>query len=279
MSIKYLNDAWGMPLNPQEKIVLLAIADCANDEGHAYPGYTKLMEKTGLSKSALAKQIKILRDLGIIKIESHAEIGKGKSVNNYTISLQCELSESCQRQLIENIKEIRKKYSRAKSCHLEPRKVATENSKSCHLVHEPSVRTISKEPSVICETKVSPGKEKTNHIVHEIFDYWKEVMNHPKAKLDSDRTRTIKKALTTMGFTVDEIKKAILGCSRSPYHQGDNDKKTVYDQLGLILRNASNIERFIGLADSPPAKPELKVVNGPLVPPFPGSDTAKRMGL
>lgn len=119
-------------------------------------------------------------------------------------------------------------------------------------------------------------KKKPNPLIQEVFDYWKTVLNHPKARLDANRTKSIDKALTVMEFTVDEIKEAILGCSKSPYHMGDNETKTVYDQLGLILRNAENIERFIGYADKPPVKTELKVVNnGPLIKPFPGSETEK----
>lgn len=149
MSIKYLNDAWDMPINSAEKILLLAIADCANNEGYAYPGYETLVKKTGMSKATLSKCMKVLKGVGILKSESHANIGKGKKVNTYTISLRCELSISSDRELIEKIRELRKINSNAISLHLEQRKVHTANTVSLHREHESFIEPPVIEPPVI----------------------------------------------------------------------------------------------------------------------------------
>jgi hypothetical protein len=78
-----------------------------------------------------------------------------------------------------------------------------------------------------------------------VFDYWRETMKHPSAKLDAKRTATVGSALG-LGYSVDDLKAAILGCSRSPFHRGENDRKTVYDSLALIFRDADKIDGFIG---------------------------------
>jgi len=161
MSIKYLNEAWTMPLNTHEKMVLLAIADCSNDEGFAFPGYEKLLKKTGMGREALAKHIRILKGLSIIKVESHAEIGKGKKVNTYTISTRSELPYSSDLELIGKIKELRQENKKSISSHLELRKVRTSNSISSILEHEPSVITTSKEPSVKEKYKKEKNQEQT----------------------------------------------------------------------------------------------------------------------
>ena len=44
-----------------------------------------------------------------------------------------------------------------------------------------------------------------------------------------------------------ELCKAIRGCSKSPHNMGQNDQKTKYNGLDLILRNAEKIDRFIAL--------------------------------
>jgi hypothetical protein len=143
-----MNEAWSYPLNSHEKIVLLALADCANDEGIAYPSYQSLMKKTGMAKATLAKHIKILRDLKIIKTENHSEFGKGKKVNLYTISSIDELPYSSEGELKEKIKELRSKSASTKSSTLEPAKVQNVDPKSSTLEHEPSLEPSVKEPSV-----------------------------------------------------------------------------------------------------------------------------------
>jgi hypothetical protein len=153
VSIKYLNDAWDMPLNCAEKMLLLAIADCANNEGYAYPGYETLVKKTGMGKATLSKYMKVLKGVGILKTESHGFIGVGKKVNTYTISLRCELAISSDRELIEKIKELRKLNSNAISSHLEQRKVHTANAKSSHREHEPSFEPPERKPSVLNTVK------------------------------------------------------------------------------------------------------------------------------
>jgi hypothetical protein len=87
------------------------------------------------------------------------------------------------------------------------------------------------------KTKISPG-------VREVFVYWQEKMNHPQAKLTKDRQAKIGARLRE-GFTVDQIKAAIDGCKASGYHMGENDSKAVYDDLTLICRAGSFVERFI----------------------------------
>lgn len=80
--------------------------------------------------------------------------------------------------------------------------------------------------------------------VGDVFEHWKTVLNHPTAKLDDKRRKAISAALR-IGYTADQLKAAIDGCSRTPHNMGQNDRHTVYDDLGLILRDADHIDRFI----------------------------------
>jgi len=80
--------------------------------------------------------------------------------------------------------------------------------------------------------------------VAQVFGHWKTVLNHPTAKLDDKRRKAIGEALR-IGYTVEQLQAAIDGCSRTPHNMGQNDRHTVYDDLGLILRSADHIDRFI----------------------------------
>ena len=86
--------------------------------------------------------------------------------------------------------------------------------------------------------------------VREVFDYWREVHDHARARLDDKRYRNIRARLSD-GYTVDDLKTAIDGCLKSPHHQGENDRATVYDDIELICRSAKHVDQFIRFADGP----------------------------
>jgi hypothetical protein len=85
-------------------------------------------------------------------------------------------------------------------------------------------------------------------VVAQIFAYWQKIMSSPKSVLDTNRKGLITTALKS--YSAQDICKAIRGCSKSPHNMGQNPQKTTYNGLGLILRNAEKIDRFIQLDDN-----------------------------
>ncbi len=71
------------------------------------------------------------------------------------------------------------------------------------------------------------------------------MMNSPKSVLDKKRKDLITKALKL--YSPADICIAIRGCSKSPYHMGDNATNAKYNGLGLILRSAEYIDKFMAL--------------------------------
>ena len=51
---------WDADLPPMEKLVLLALADCANDEGHCWPSATTLARKSGQGERTVRRAIQSL---------------------------------------------------------------------------------------------------------------------------------------------------------------------------------------------------------------------------
>ncbi len=86
--------------------------------------------------------------------------------------------------------------------------------------------------------------------VHVVFDCWRNTMGHKRAVLDSNRKTLITNRLKT--YSVDDLCKAISGCSKSAWHMGSNDRGVKHDGLDLILRNAEYIEKFMSYDDAPP---------------------------
>lgn len=95
---------------------------------------------------------------------------------------------------------------------------------------------------------------KNSAVVEEIFDYWVEVMGKVKSRtvLTESRKRKILGALKN--YSVEDLKSAILGCSLSPFHMGENEQSKRFDNLSLIFRDADKIEKFMEFAVNPPAK-------------------------
>lgn len=79
--------------------------------------------------------------------------------------------------------------------------------------------------------------------VRTIFEYWQKIMDSPRSALDDKRRKAIVKALKS--YSPADVCRAIRGCAKTPHNMGMNDRKTKYNALGLILRDADHIDRFI----------------------------------
>lgn len=106
----------------------------------------------------------------------------------------------------------------------------------------------------IGEVKASPVSDSNSNSLNyaqEVFAHWQHVMNHPRARLDRRRENKIAQALK-LEYTVEELKQAVDGCAKTPYNMGKNDSGQTFDDIGLILRDAEHIERFMNNATNPP---------------------------
>jgi hypothetical protein len=74
MSVSVMTWVWNSSTSgPTQRLVLLAIADCANDQGtDAYPATATLAKKTGLSERGVRKAINGLRSIGELAVEYKA---------------------------------------------------------------------------------------------------------------------------------------------------------------------------------------------------------------
>jgi hypothetical protein len=84
--------------------------------------------------------------------------------------------------------------------------------------------------------------------VQQVFNAWdearSEVRGVPTGKvvLDDKRRRLIGRAVKQHGLP--DVLDAVRGWRHSPHHRGENDRHTIYDDLGLLLRDADHVERF-----------------------------------
>lgn len=86
MSFEALDWAWRQPLKQGPKLVLLALADYANDDGVCWPGVDALVEKTSMSRSAVIEAIKALTEAGLVAVEKRADANGYRASNRYHLN-------------------------------------------------------------------------------------------------------------------------------------------------------------------------------------------------
>lgn len=77
MSVRVMTAVWALDLPDSQKIVLLALADCANDEGHCWPSMASLSKKCSKSARTIQGVIKDLVAAGHVTRDERP----GKGVN------------------------------------------------------------------------------------------------------------------------------------------------------------------------------------------------------
>lgn len=93
-----------------------------------------------------------------------------------------------------------------------------------------------------------PREDSDSVFTEKVFDFWRKVHGHPKAKLDRKRQRRIV-ARRREGFSGKDLCQAIRGAKLDPHLMGQSKGSdgTVYDGLQTILRDAEQVERLMAL--------------------------------
>jgi hypothetical protein len=86
MGVKASTWAWEQELPYAEKLVLLALADHADDSGVCWPSLKHLKKKTGIDHTRISKLIKSMKDRGLIEVTHRKAKGLQRS-NKYKLRL------------------------------------------------------------------------------------------------------------------------------------------------------------------------------------------------
>ena len=85
MSIKVMSWVWEQDLPPLDKIVLMAIADHADDDGYAWPSMKRIAEKCSMEKRTVQRHVEKLQEQQLLKVESRQRHDGSSSSNGYTV--------------------------------------------------------------------------------------------------------------------------------------------------------------------------------------------------
>ena len=81
-----------------------------------------------------------------------------------------------------------------------------------------------------------------------IFNHWKITTGHARARMDIKRAQVIRDRLRD-GYEPEDLMLAIDGNMASAWHQGENDRGQAYNDIGLILRDAAHVDRFLAMGE------------------------------
>lgn len=127
------------------------------------------------------------------------------------------------------------------NCSLNPEPIAANPGKT-NVELKPDAAGENKE-----RRKVTDKRSDAGEAVRRVFVYWQQARGHERAHLDAKREKAIKARLTD-GYSAEDLCRAVDGIAKSAHHMGQNDARTVYDDIELICRNAANVDKFAKLA-------------------------------
>jgi hypothetical protein len=95
-----------------------------------------------------------------------------------------------------------------------------------------------------------PESDSIGQEAARVFAHWREVWGHPRANLDAKRRKLIRDRLRD--YSEADLCQCITGYRNSPHHMGRNDRHTVYDDIGLFLRDAAHVDAGLKFYAEPP---------------------------
>jgi hypothetical protein len=219
------------PCTGSELIILLALADNADDNGISYPpSIPELGTKARLLQRQVQRIIRKLQKTDLVHIED------GKGVNgSHKYQLLFENFEGASSTTPGRL------LAHPPRAHIDDRDVHTGSEQGS------SLRSLTdKEHNT--KTLMSSSKTNLTERVNRIFEYWQQVMNKPRTSLDSKRRTKI--TGRCKDYTDEQLFHAIDGCKLSPHNMGENDNNTKYNDIELICRDNPHVDRFIGIYES-----------------------------
>ena len=192
MSVKTQGDAWELNLPPNEKYLLIALADHADHNGkNAFPGVELLAAKTGYSERSVRRILESLEEKAVI-IQTHRGSGQG-NFDAYSIDVKAvELSPYFAQRKAVKMSGLSNKQSgqdvrfphinKADICDSTKRTSATSKADICDsahdkerarvlTIHEPSMNTHTQQQPVRVCVESENSKTGSRFSAHECRQY------------------------------------------------------------------------------------------------------------
>lgn len=224
-------------LNPYELALYVHMKKAAGDDGVCFKSRATLAKESGMSAGMVTKARQTLamprKELGNkplihVKEETNKEGGKPRCIITITdiwpINMQ-------QFTTSPHDVEVNHKVTTCQS-------TSPHDAQGHHTTSQGHTAATKNNPE---EEPVKKNPEET------VFEFWKLHLDHPKSVFDDKRRKAVRARLRE-GHSVDDLILAVRGCKLTPHNMGQNERQTVYDDIELICRDTTHVERFIATA-------------------------------
>lgn len=243
----------GAPYTGPDRMVALAIAFHFGRNTEAWPSQKRIQEWTGLGQTVVWQAIRRLSEGPNAIFEREAGgpcAGTRFQASRYRLRALDSLATRETRLASDSASEgdslaTRSPLPRLAKVTPSPRAMEETNEV---LNEETSEETTSSSGAT------APDRRARYAQAQEVFAYWQRVLEHPTAKFTQDRRRKVEARLRE-GYTVTQLCQAVDGCQATPHNMGENETGQRWDDLALICRNGSNVERFVAAAPERPTDP------------------------
>ena len=86
---------WGIQLNPIQKLVLMALADYADDNGYCWPSNKSIAKRCCISSRTVQRRIRELVEKDLLIVEHRERDNKATSSNGYLLDAPVKPKKSC----------------------------------------------------------------------------------------------------------------------------------------------------------------------------------------
>lgn len=270
-----MSQVWELELPAAKLVVLLALADIAEDDGsQVYPGLGRIGWKTGYGKRHVRRIVRDLEADGlIVKVAEPLVVDGIRRGTEYRIDLAAgtakkpyvpenDRADKMSPLHIEGGQDVRgdggqvdpppaaarADISDTEGGHLDPSRGDTGSRLPIPI--EPSIE--NQTAKALSSKLDGPAfnfrldDEPIEDAVSTIFDAWCLATDRPGARLTgktgAKRRRVIEAALAD--YSAADLLLAVYGWRHFPHNRGENERQTVYNDIELLLRDAAHIERF-----------------------------------
>lgn len=206
-------------LSPAQKLVLVALADNASDDGTCWPSQRTLATKTGLANRTVRYALQALEERGIVARQHRMRLeGKGRTSDLYWLAVNQPATDA--------------------TSDLP----ATGDTTKRQLTTDLPATGAYQEPSENLQQEPTPLKPPTAEEFEDWLDHYREVTGRPAR--GSASARRAFAARRRERWSLDDLKLATIGCHADPWRREQG-----HDVPDTILR-VSKVEgyRLVGLA-------------------------------
>lgn len=212
MSIRLMTDLWDTEDEPDLKgnklLVALTLADQANEAGVCWPKVKTVARRARVTERSAQRLLRELHDDGLISMPE----GRRSEHSPFVVGRQNVRDTS----VVSDATEVSGGgVTPASGPYVEP---PSSNHQGTNLPNGSDRKTAS---------------QMEREAIDRVWAYYHEVIPNRRV-LDDKRKRHIRNAINLVGE--DGTKRAILGISRSPWHNGENEQRKKYLDLHYALR-------------------------------------------